>query len=100
VPGGTGGEGGISYVDNAKKKMLAEWGPEKFAVLKAVVKHGHHGHDGHEATNTGSRSRVVTGLTGALSTSVAGHDAHSTNSHSTDSHGMDAGQKDKAPGGH
>jgi caa(3)-type oxidase subunit IV len=85
VPGGTG-------VDAAKKKKLEAWGPEKFAAIKAVVKHDHHGHEDHNA-NTGSRSRSVTGLTGALSTAVGNQDAHGKDAHGNEAHGGAAESK-------
>jgi caa(3)-type oxidase subunit IV len=78
IPGGSG-NGTDSFATLAKKKYEEKWGAEKFASIKSVIKHdshGHGGHGGHEGTSDANRSRTVTGLTGALSTSVGvhGHD--------------------------
>jgi cytochrome c oxidase subunit 4 len=78
IPGGSG-NGTDSYATQAKKKYEAAWGAEKFASIKSVIKHDSHGSAhgaGHADANSGSRSRSVTGLTGALSTSVGAKDGH------------------------
>lgn len=81
--GGTGGvsrgkgdqketiSGGV--VNFAREKYLAQWGPEKFAKIKASVKH-EHAH--HEPSSSASKSRSVKGETGALATTAPAHDDH------------------------
>lgn len=117
--GGTGGvtrgsgdtketlTGGV--VNFAREKHLAQWGPEKFARIKASVKH-EHAH--HAASNTANSTRAIRGSTGALSTTAPADD----HGHAADGHGdakHDAHEptgdahnaapdapKEAAPGGH
>jgi caa(3)-type oxidase subunit IV len=100
IPGGSG-DGTNSFATIAKKKYEDKWGAEKFAAIKSVIKHDSHGHGhgGHEASNTASRSRTVTGLTGALSTSVGahGHDAKHDGKHDAKHDGHDHAKPEAKP---
>lgn len=76
-----------AVVDFAREKWLAEWGPEKYAAIKATMKHKDHAHHGPESN--ANASRVFTGNTGALLTTppappAKGHAADPAGSHTAD----------------
>ena len=89
--------GGV--VQFAREKYLAEWGPEKFARIKASVKH-EHAH--YEASSTASKSRAVKGQTGALSGTAPSHDDHGHGDHDDHAHEepSDAGHDEGHGDGH
>jgi cytochrome c oxidase subunit 4 len=58
-----------AVVDFAREKWLAEWGPEKYAAIKATMKHKDHAHHGPESN--ANATRPFTGQTDALQTTPA-----------------------------